>query len=54
MKKTGGGSAQAEWMTQPLTLPSWWVAPLYLSSYVLLDEISFVFPLVPFGITPWN
>jgi two-component system, LuxR family, sensor kinase FixL len=54
MKKAEEGTAQVEWMTQPLALPKWWVAPLYLSGYVLLDHISFVFPLVPFGITPWN
>src|SRR5919106_3046687 len=47
--------AEAEWMMQPLALPGWWwIAPLYVSGYVLLDHISFVFPLVPFGITPWN
>jgi two-component system sensor kinase FixL len=54
MKKAEEGTAQVEWMIQPLALPRWWVAPLYLSGYVLLDHISFVFPLVPFGITPWN
>src|ERR671925_427749 len=54
MKKAEERTAQAEWIIQPLALPRWWVAPLYLSGYVLLDHISFVFPLVPFGITPWN
>jgi two-component system, LuxR family, sensor kinase FixL len=54
MKKAEEETAQVEWMIQPWALPRWWVAPLYLSGYVLLDHISFVFPLVPFGITPWN
>ncbi|HZA02307.1 MAG TPA: MASE1 domain-containing protein [Hyphomicrobiaceae bacterium] len=54
MKQAEERTAQAEWIIQPLALPRWWVAPLYLSGYVLLDHISFVFPLVPFGITPWN
>jgi two-component system sensor kinase FixL len=54
VKKAEEGTAQVEWMIQPWALPRWWVAPLYLSGYVLLDHISFVFPLVPFGITPWN
>src|SRR5919198_6454543 len=54
MKKAEQGTAQVEWMIQPLALPTWWIAPLYLTGYVLLNHISFVFPLVPFGITPWN
>jgi two-component system, LuxR family, sensor kinase FixL len=54
MKKAEEGPARVEWMIQPLALPRWWVAPGYLIAYVLLDQISFVFPLVPFGITPWN
>src|ERR671937_604834 len=54
MKNAGQGTAKVEWMIKPLALLGWWVAPIYLSGYVLLDHISFVFPLVPFGITPWN
>jgi len=35
-------------------LPSWVVASLFLAVYVLLDFVSYIFPLAPFGITPWN
>src|SRR5919198_5725474 len=47
-------AAPVRWVMQLLALPKWWIAPLYLTGYVLLNHISFVFPLVPFGITPWN
>jgi signal transduction histidine kinase len=30
------------------------VALSYLAAYVLLDFVSFIFPLSPMGITPWN
>ena len=28
--------------------------PIYLAAYILLDWISFIDPIVPSGITPWN
>ena len=37
-----------------LALPSWLVALFYLGSYVVLDFVSFIFPLSPVGVTPWN
>ena len=37
-----------------LALPSWLVALFYLGSYVVLDFVSFIFPLSPVGMTPWN
>src|SRR5262249_34565818 len=51
---TEGPMAQVGRMMQHLSLPGWSVTLLYLGSYTLLDFVSFVFPLVPFGITPWN
>ena len=30
------------------------VSAFYLGAYVLLDWMSFIYPLAPFGITPWN
>jgi signal transduction histidine kinase len=38
----------------PLALPSWLVAFFYLAAYVSLDFVSYIFPLSPVGITPWN
>lgn len=32
----------------------WGLALAYIAGYVLLDRISFVHPLAPYGITPWN
>ena len=37
-----------------LALPSWLVALFYLGSYAVLDFVSFIFPLSPVGVTPWN
>jgi signal transduction histidine kinase len=41
-------------MTTLIALPGWVLGPAYLASYVLLDFVSFIFPLSPVGITPWN
>ena len=41
-------------MMQLLALPWWQIALGYLGAYTLLDAVSYVFPLAPFGITPWN
>jgi integral membrane sensor domain MASE1 len=41
-------------MMQLFALPRWLVALLFIGAYVLLDYVSFVFPLAPFGFTPWN
>lgn len=32
----------------------WGLALAYIAGYVLLDRISYVHPLAPYGITPWN
>jgi two-component system sensor kinase FixL len=32
----------------------WGLALVYIAGYVLLDRISYVHPLAPYGITPWN
>lgn len=37
-----------------LSMPQPAIAAGYLASYVALDWISFLHPLGPFGITPWN
>lgn len=31
-----------------------WVAAVFLLVYVLLDRISYLYPVAPLGITPWN
>ena len=33
---------------------NWTLAIAYVAVYVLLDRISYVHPLAPYGITPWN
>ena len=30
------------------------ISVAYLAGYVFLDWVSFVFPLAPYGVTPWN
>lgn len=42
-------------MSQPFFLRSpWLVVPVYLCAYVVLDGVSFIHPVSPVGITPWN
>jgi len=31
-----------------------WLGPSYVVAYLVLDRISFIDPIGPFGITPWN
>jgi two-component system, LuxR family, sensor kinase FixL len=35
-------------------LPPAAVGTAYVACYVLLDWVSFIYPLAPYGITPWN
>src|SRR5262245_22242782 len=35
-------------------LPGAVIGAAHLAGYVLLDWVSFIYPLAPYGITPWN
>ena len=52
--KTVKETAQVGRTMTLLALPNWLVALFYLGSYVVLDFVSFIFPLSPVGVTPWN
>jgi signal transduction histidine kinase len=53
-------TAAQQHRTAPLAFPRLFAIPrtvigsAYVAGYVLLDWISFIYPLAPYGITPWN